>query len=243
MRCCGPRASAVRCYPSSLIAGFIPIVAVPLLWLLYWWLSTIGAEFLWYQWDALLLETGALAMLVAPLVWRERASDPHEPPRVAVWLMWWLRVPVDVRVGRGQARERGPDVARPDRHDLSLRNAADSESPRVLRTSSAGRVQQSIDRDDAGDRARRAAPDRWSSSSALVAAVLLVGLQLLIAVTGNFAFFNLLSIALCVWLVDDAAWQYVASAFRRTSAIAAAWTSALKADATYVKRCRSPPRS
>jgi len=39
---------------------------------------------------------------------------------------------------------------------------------------------------------------------------------LLIATTANFAFFSLLSIALCVWLVDDAAWQYVGSAFRRT---------------------------
>jgi len=44
----------------------------------------------------------------------------------------------------------------------------------------------------------------------------LVGLQLLIAATGNFAFFNLLAIALCVWLVDDAAWLYVASGFSRT---------------------------
>ena len=34
---------------------------------------------------------------------------------------------------------------------------------------------------------------------------LLVGLQLLIAATGNFAFFNLLTIALCVPLLDDAA--------------------------------------
>ena len=32
----------------------------------------------------------------------------------------------------------------------------------------------------------------------LVAAVLLVGLQLLIAASGNYAFFNLLSIALCM---------------------------------------------
>jgi hypothetical protein len=44
----------------------------------------------------------------------------------------------------------------------------------------------------------------------------LVGLQLLIAATGNFAFFNLLAVALCVWLVDDGAWQYGASGFSRT---------------------------
>src|SRR5262245_12503055 len=39
----------------ALIAGIVPIVAVPLLWLLYWWLSNACAEFLSFQWDALLL--------------------------------------------------------------------------------------------------------------------------------------------------------------------------------------------
>ena len=33
--------------------------------------------------------------------------------------------------------------------------------------------------------------------------MLLTGLQLLIALTGNYAFFNVLSIALCVFLLDD----------------------------------------
>jgi hypothetical protein len=36
-----------------------------------------------------------------------------------------------------------------------------------------------------------------------LACVLLVGLQLVIALTGNYAFFNLLTIALCIWLLDD----------------------------------------
>src|SRR5262249_15327874 len=37
----------------------------------------------------------------------------------------------------------------------------------------------------------------------LVAFLLLTGLQLLIALTGNYAFFNLLSAALCLFLLDD----------------------------------------
>src|SRR5262245_7925440 len=44
-----------------LVAGFVPIALVPVLWLAYWWLSTICAEFLAFQWDSLLLETGLLA--------------------------------------------------------------------------------------------------------------------------------------------------------------------------------------
>src|SRR5205823_3195223 len=34
-----------------------------------------------------------------------------------------------------------------------------------------------------------------------------VGFQLLIALTGNYAFFNLLTAGLCVWLLDDATLQ------------------------------------
>src|SRR5262249_49789720 len=43
-----------------------------------------------------------------------------------------------------------------------------------------------------------------------VVAAFLAGLQLLIALTGNFAFFNLLAIALCVFLIDDDAWLRIA---------------------------------
>jgi hypothetical protein len=46
------------------------------------------------------------------------------------------------------------------------------------------------------------APRSWRR----VGFVLLVGLQALIAVTGNYAFFNLLSAALCLFLLDDQAW-------------------------------------
>ena len=52
--------------------------------------TTVCAEFLSYQWDALLLEAGALAILVARPVWRDRARDFADPPRPATWLMLWL---------------------------------------------------------------------------------------------------------------------------------------------------------
>ena len=38
----------------------------------------------------------------------------------------------------------------------------------------------------------------------LLAAGILILFQVLIMLTGNYAFFNLLAIALCLWLVDDA---------------------------------------
>jgi len=196
-----------------LVAGFIPIVAVPLLWLLYWRLSTIGADFLSYQWDALLLETGALAILVAPMVWRERVSDPHDPPRVAVWLMWWLVF--RLMFGSGAVKLASGD---PTWRDLTAMTFHYETQPipnplafyvhhlpiafNKASTALTLAIELLAPLFIVGPRRLR-----------LVAAAVLVGLQVLIAATGNFAFFNLLSIALCVWLVDDA---YVASAFRRT---------------------------
>jgi len=47
-----------------------------------------------------------------------------------------------------------------------------------------------------------------------LAAALLLGLQLLIALTGNYAFFNLLTIGLCILLLDDATLVWIASAWR-----------------------------
>ncbi|KAM9582383.1 lipase maturation factor 2 isoform 2-T2 [Guaruba guarouba] len=62
-----------------------------LLWVLYLSLYQVGQVFLYFQWDSLLLEAGFLAVLVAPLhllsggapAWR-----PHDG--VTFWLMRWL---------------------------------------------------------------------------------------------------------------------------------------------------------
>src|SRR5258708_29711190 len=50
---------------------------------------------------------------------------------------------------------------------------------------------------------------RWSRRARHVACALLVLGQLAIALTGNYGFFNLLAIVLCVALLDDAALQRV----------------------------------
>src|SRR5438128_12375021 len=51
----------------------------------------------------------------------------------------------------------------------------------------------------------------------LIAAGLLLFLQLVIAITGNYCFFNLLTIALCLLLIDDASWRAVAAVAGRGS--------------------------
>jgi hypothetical protein len=74
----------------GLVAGLLPMPTLVVLWLLYLSLFHVGQVFLSFQWDILLLETGFVAMFVAPVVVRSKFfADPH-PPRLAIWLMWWL---------------------------------------------------------------------------------------------------------------------------------------------------------
>ena len=53
-----------------LMAGIAPVASAVVLWALYLSLTIAGEEFLRFQWDGLLLETGLLAVLYAPFVWR-----------------------------------------------------------------------------------------------------------------------------------------------------------------------------
>jgi hypothetical protein len=59
-----------------LILGLRPRLVLIVLWLLYLSLSVAGQDFLSFQWDALLLETGLLAALWAPRAFPRRASPP-----------------------------------------------------------------------------------------------------------------------------------------------------------------------
>ena len=57
---------------AMLIAGIASVAVLPLLWILYLSLTVVSGDFLSFQWDGLLLETGFLAVLVAPTGWRHR---------------------------------------------------------------------------------------------------------------------------------------------------------------------------
>ena len=59
-----------------LMFGVRPRLLLVLLWLLYLSLAVVGQDFLSFQWDALLLETGLLAILWAPRMLPHRASAP-----------------------------------------------------------------------------------------------------------------------------------------------------------------------
>ena len=73
-----------------LIAGLVPVASAAAAWVLYLSLTIAGDEFLRFQWDGLLLETGLLALLYAPFVWRSRPDRDPEPPVAVRWVLWFL---------------------------------------------------------------------------------------------------------------------------------------------------------
>ena len=66
-----------------LAAGAAPALLLPLLWVMYLSLAVVCREFLSYQWDALLLEVGLLAIPLARWTGWDRFSRAVDPPRLA----------------------------------------------------------------------------------------------------------------------------------------------------------------
>jgi hypothetical protein len=195
-----------------LALGVAPLVVLPLLWLLYLSLASVGREFLGYQWDTLLLETGLLAIALAPPVWRHRLRDARDPPRIARWLCWWLIV--RLMLGSGIVKLASGDPAWRDLTALAFHwETQPLPTPvawyvhalplAVHRASTALTLAIEI-----------VVPLLVFTRLRRAAAVVLIGLQALIALTGNYGFFNLLSASSCVLLLDDGVLRRLPS-FRR----------------------------
>ncbi len=72
------------------MAGVLQLPSLALLWLIYLSLFHAGQTFLTFQWDILLLEAGFIAIFVAPFSLRSKMFADRHPPRLAIWLVWWL---------------------------------------------------------------------------------------------------------------------------------------------------------
>src|SRR5437667_4480802 len=190
-----------------LIAGVAPAPVLLLLWMCYLSLSVAGQAFLWFQWDGLLLETGLLAVLYAPSRLVPSLTRDQAPSPWMRWLMWWLLFRLMFRSGltklvSGDAAWR--HLSALDYHywtqPLPTWPAwyAHWTSPWVHRAMTLVilaielLVPWLI-----------LVPERWRRGRYAACAVLVLG-QLAIALTGNYGFFNLLAIVLCVPLLDDA---------------------------------------
>ncbi len=179
-----------------------PVLAV--LWVAYLSLFVAGQDFMAFQWDILLLETGFLAIFLAP--WRilPGYSRQTEPARIVVWLYRWLLF--RLVFGSGVSKLMSGD---PTWQGLAAMTYHYETQPlpsplawyayhlpfwfHQLETALTLIVEVIVP-------LLIFAPRRVR----FVAAWLMIVLQALIIATGNYTFFNLLTIALCVLLFDDA---------------------------------------
>src|SRR5205085_1660720 len=70
--------------------GFFPALFFFACWALYLSLVCVGGDFLSFQWDVLLLETGFLTLFLSPLDLRPNMGQEAPPAPIALWLFRWL---------------------------------------------------------------------------------------------------------------------------------------------------------
>ncbi|PYI92814.1 MAG: hypothetical protein DME97_08325 [Verrucomicrobia bacterium] len=186
-----------------LMAGLAPVLSLTLLFVVYLSLTIAGQTFLSFQWDILLLETGFLALFFAPWRWRMDSNNPAPFSRVGLFLLklllfkllfmsgvvkltshdesWWNLTALDYHYWTqplptviGWWSDQHPEWFK--KFSVAFCLVVEIVAPFFVW-----------------------APRRLRH----VAAGLLIALQLAIAATGNYCFFNLLAIALCLLLFDD----------------------------------------
>jgi lipase maturation factor 1 len=75
-----------------LMAGILPSLSAAAAWVLYLSLCAPIEPFMSFQWDALLLEAGLIAIFLPPHVLRLRFRQPAAPSRLARFLLVWLLI-------------------------------------------------------------------------------------------------------------------------------------------------------
>ena len=175
------------------ILGILRTPSLCLLWLIYLSLVVSGQDFMEFQWDNLLLEAGFLAILLS--------LSP-----AALWLLGWLLFRLMfssgfVKLASGDATWRNLTALNFHYETQPLPTWIGwyaHQLPEWMQKFSVSTmfvVEIFVPFLIFGPRRLR-----------LFACAALISLQVLIAATGNYCFFNLLAVALCLLLIDDACW-------------------------------------
>jgi hypothetical protein len=187
-----------------LVTGFLPTLCLLALWALFLSLSVIGGDFLSFQWDALLLETGFLAIFLPAATKRSPPDTVEMPSTILLWLTRWLLF--RLMFGSGAIKLASGD---PTWRNLTALSYHYETQP--LPTPLAWYANQLpgwFDRVsclamfaiELGAPLLIVAPRRLR----LAGAIALITLQTLIALTGNYGYFNSLTVVLTILLLDDA---------------------------------------
>jgi len=179
-----------------------------ILWLAYYSCFQIAGQFLYFQWDTLLLEAGLLTILVAPMrilyLKRKQTEDFLYQDRITLWLIRWLAF--RLLFASGIVKLTGGDKTWWGLTATTFHYQSQCiptplayyahQIPVWLHKLSTALVYIFM----SGTGILFFSPFRMHR---LIACVIQISLQILIALTGNYNFFNLLTIVLCFGLIDD----------------------------------------
>ncbi|MEZ4750785.1 MAG: lipase maturation factor family protein [Bdellovibrionota bacterium] len=195
---------------AALSLGFVSRVAAFTCWICYLSLTSVGSVFMQYQWEGLLLEAGFLAIFLAPnRLWTPPKSHPA-PSRIVVFLYRWLLF--RLMFASGIAKLASGDDTWKDLTALKFHFETQPlptwvgwyahQLPTFLlqfATMVMFVIELGVSLLILMPRRQR----RWAFFP-------LVALQIFIFLTGNYNYFNYLTMALCLFLLDD---QYLLSKF------------------------------
>jgi lipase maturation factor 1 len=202
---------ALGCLAAAvLVTGFWPRTAAAICFLLYLSLVTVGQPFMGFQWDALLLESGFLALFAGlpSLVWAYR------------FLLFRLMFE------SGAVKFLSHDESWRNLHALRF-HFMTQPLPNPVAYYAYHLPVWMLDSMTAATLAIELICPFFIFGPTLLRRIgiaLLMLLQLLIIVTGNYAFFNLLALALCLWAFDDKTFAPLARMLRMRP-LAIPWTT------------------
>lgn len=205
-----------------------------LLWFGYYSCFQISGQFLYFQWDTLLLEAGFLTIIVAPMrilyLKRKQVEDFLYHDRITLWLIRWLAF--RLLFASGIVKLTGGDKTWWSLTATTFHYQSQCIPtplsyyahfvPVWLHKLSTALVYMFM----SGTGILFFSPFRIHR---LIAFVIQISLQILIALTGNYNFFNLLTIILCFGLIDDqflgySQWETVEEGEKRKKPCSWIWT-------------------
>lgn len=185
------------------IGGILTVPCFIVMWALYLSLTVVGQDFMAFQWDNLLLEAGFLAIFLTPLRWTSRYAARVQASPLVVWLFRFLLFRLCFSSGLAK-------LVSGDRTWRQLTALQFHFETQPLPTPIAWFAHHLpawfLKIAALGTFGFELVvpllfflPRRARAFGAGLAAVF----QLLIMATGNYAFFNWLTLALCLLLLDD----------------------------------------
>ena len=189
----------------TLVIGITPRLVAMMLWACYLSVYMVGQDFLAFQWDILLLEAGFLGMLLAPFTMK---TEHERAPRMLLLVKLLLfRLMFQSGIVKLTSGDRSwSDLTALTYHfhtqciPTPVAWYAQHLPVRVLQTMTAIMFVVEI-----AVPFLIFAPRRVR----MIAGSIMIGLQVIIALTGNYTFFNYLTIVLCLVLFDDRTYRRV----------------------------------